>query len=474
VRYGPNRLSINSNTALHDIYEVKANVQKSSYYSVFSHFFKVPMSMTTIDLKKHAFKRRIDHQAMSQSAIKGMEDLVLKNVRIFCDKLIDEGEPANKDGWYTQRDMSAWTGYVTSDTMGDVTFNRNWNVLQSSENRGILEILPQGVSGLNLSGHMPHLLTLKIDQIIFRKLTAGTYRFKELSAEQSTWRLQNAHNIKTPDLFAALLDARDPETGLGFTQEELISEAGLLIIAGSDTMATAMAALFFYILHNPSTYARLEAEVLATFSDVEDIRIGPVLNSARYLHACLEESLRMSPGVGGILPREVRHGGIIIDGEPIPAGVDVGVPHYVIHHNEAYYPSPFTFRPERWLLPTQLAPNTPLTTRPKYGSSPTATSTDETTTPASLQLANSAFCAFGVGRTGCVGKNLAYQEMGVIVARTMWLYEMRLAPGPAGTIGEGRRGMGWGREREGEFQLWDKFVSTHVGPMVEFRKRRRN
>jgi len=147
VRFGPNRIAVNSNSALKDIYAVRANTQKSQYYSVFSHFFKVPMSMTTIDRKKHAFKRRVDSEALSANTIKSMEGLVLNNARMFCHYMVDEKSPGD---WSDARDMTNWFGYLMFDIMGDIVFNQNWKMMSGEDNRPIIDTLAQGVSGLNL------------------------------------------------------------------------------------------------------------------------------------------------------------------------------------------------------------------------------------------------------------------------------------------------------------------------------------
>ena len=83
--------------------------------------------------------------------------------------------------------------------------------------------------------------------------------------------------------------------------------------------------------------------------------------------------------------------------------------------------------------------------------------------------AMSAFTPFGSGRTSCIGRYLAYQEMSLTLARMIWLYEMRIQPGS--TMGEGNKKLGLGRHREKEFQTLDRFVSMHNGPMVEFKRR---
>lgn len=57
VRYGPNQLSINTNTGLKTIYGHKANVQKSSWYSVFPPVKGAWSVWTCIDKVIHSRKR---------------------------------------------------------------------------------------------------------------------------------------------------------------------------------------------------------------------------------------------------------------------------------------------------------------------------------------------------------------------------------------------------------------------------------
>jgi cytochrome P450 len=126
------------------------------------------------------------------------------------------------------------------------------------------------------------------------------------------------------DFFYYLLNARDPETGKGFTGPELWGESNLLIIAGSDTTSTALAGSFFYLVHNPSTLKKLTDEIRSTFETVEDINSGLTLNLCTYLRAVIDEAMRLSPPVGGILPREVLPGGLEVDGIHIPEGTYLG------------------------------------------------------------------------------------------------------------------------------------------------------
>ena len=223
------------------------------------------------------------------------------------------------------------------------------------------------------------------------------------------------------------------------------------IIAGSDTTSTAMAATLFYLVRNPHALKKVTEEIRSKFADVEEIVHGGLLGSCTYLRACIDEAMRMSPSVGGVLPREVLPGGMTIDGHSLPAGTVVGTPHYSIHHSDEYYPQPFSFVPERWIAGAE---------NPASGK---VTSGDD------AALAQSAFCPFSVGPRGCIGKGVAYVEMTTTLARTVFLYDLRKAVGVVDP-GEGHAGLEWGRHRVDEFQLRDTFTSAKTGPMVEFRK----
>lgn len=214
-----------------------------------------------------------------------------------------------------------------------------------------------------------------------------------------------------------------------------------------------MAATLFYLVRNPHALSKAREEIRSKFTDVEEIVQGAPLNSCTYLRACIDEAMRMSPSVGGIAPREVLPGGLTIDGEYIPAGVVVGTPHYTIHHNTAYYPSPFTYAPERWLA----------------GQSASSKMSGGAITERDVALAQSAFCPFSIGPRGCIGKGLAYIELMTTLARVLYMYDLRRAAGP--DPAEGGPHLEWGRHRVGEYQLIDQFTSLKDGPMVEFRRR---
>jgi cytochrome P450 len=215
---------------------------------------------------------------------------------------------------------------------------------------------------------------------------------------------------------------------------------------GSDTTPSALAAIFFYLSRKPP-YMKLTEEVRNTFKDSADIHSGPQLRSCIYLRACIDEAMRLSPPVSSPLWREVQTGGVDIDGEHLSEGYSVATSPYALHHNPAYFPQPFKYAPERWI---------PSTDNPQEA----------------IEIAKKAFAPFLIGARMCAARNLATAELLLTVARVVWSMDFRVAEGPDGRRGQGAPGMGRGREREDEFQLFAHFVTVAKdGPVLQFRRR---
>ena len=155
-------------------------------------------------------------------------------------------------------------------------------------------------------------------------------------------------------------------------------------------MATTLTATLFYLLHYPLILDRLRSEIDSTFPSADDIVMGPQLNSCIYLRACLDETLRLNPPVGGVLPREVLKGGATIDGNFYPAGTDIGTSLFALQRQEKYFRNALSYEPQRWLEIE-------------------GSSNDE-------KLASTAgtYAPFSLGPRGCPAKSMAYSEVSTI------------------------------------------------------------
>ncbi|KAI0388423.1 cytochrome P450 [Xylariaceae sp. FL0594] len=253
------------------------------------------------------------------------------------------------------------------------------------------------------------------------------------------------------DLWAVASSSHGEGDADAIEKSQVWSEALFFFPAGGQTTSCALSAAFFYLSRHPPVYVRLAAEIRDSFSDGTLIQAGPQLLGCKYLRAVIDETLRMSPPITAMPWREVvssNKGGCVIDDRVVPGGTLVAISPYCLMHNEAYFPDPFAFQPERWL---------------------------DDTDPDRLARMAEAFIPFSFGDTMCLGKTMAYMEMSLVLAKTLWYFDFEKAPGQAGMLGGGSPG-GWDgalRDRVDEFQLYDAFVGEHNGPNLIFVPRKR-
>lgn len=104
------------------------------------------------------------------------------------------------------------------------------------------------------------------------------------------------------------------------TEKEIISTFAVLLLAGSETTATLLSAVTFYLLKNPPTMQKLKTEIRTSFVNENEITQISV-NKLKYQLAVLDEALRIHAPTPGGFPRIVPEAGREIDGQWVPGGV---------------------------------------------------------------------------------------------------------------------------------------------------------
>ncbi|OOF93017.1 hypothetical protein ASPCADRAFT_209658 [Aspergillus carbonarius ITEM 5010] len=446
VRIGPQRLSILDAKALESIYGFQANVQKSRYYDV---FYSVNI-FSAIDRNVHSRKRRVMSQAFSNQALRGMEPHILSAIQDWCAALGDkhpneQAQVASSSlaAWSQPKDMVHWSSCVIFDALGEICFGKTFNTSLSDTNHFFFPMMALNVRIMNICGQMPILRHLGFEKYLRSGTVADRKRQIDFSQQQLRSRLA-AEPTQRRDIIYYLRQARDPETKQGYSETELMSEVIMLLGAGNDTTNTALTATFYFLAHHPVILARLSAEIRAGFPTPDAIVAGPQLAQMAYLRACIDESMRLCPPVPTDLPRVVLPGGLQVGKWHIPAGTVVGVPTYALHHNKEHFDCPFVYNPSRWLL---------------RGSD--GTRDGEGVSAEVLSRQRQAFVPFSLGPRGCIGRNVAMLELEVSIARALWSYDLRLAPGTE-QLGVGH---------EGEYKIKDNFVIGKEGPVLQFRTR---
>ncbi|KAJ0426173.1 putative cytochrome P450 [Aspergillus carlsbadensis] len=452
VRYGPNRLIINSEPGLKAIYGHGANVHKAKGYEKVTQVPNVHASLCTLDNARHKKLRRLLNLGLSDTNIRAMDGKLRDVASLFANALGErEGRFDSSrrhdgygDEWTVAKNMAHWCDFFTFDVMSELTFGKSYNLLGSSENHYIIDGVLGQMQRFGFLLQFPLVEKLRLNRLLFPNAKAKAMRFNAKSRQiMEERKARGEHGNETEnDVFSHLLAANDSETGQGLSIQQLWVESNLLIIAGSDTSSTAMAALFFYLSRNPDAYARVTKEIRSVFGSQAEVCQGPDLSSCSYLRACIQEAIRLSPAVSGAMWREVLPGGLTIPEHDIqiPAGCEVGTGIWSLNHNERYFPDPLTFRPERWI--TEEAPG---------GAEEVA-------------LAKAAFASFSVGPRNCVGKGLAMTEIMLGMAAVLVRYDFRRAETRLGDVGEEGSGA-----LKGQFQTFWAFTSLKDGPYIQFR-----
>ena len=140
------------------------------------------------------------------------------------------------------------------------------------------------------------------------------------------------------------------DTPNGFSRSELEGTSSGFVIAGSETSATLLTFVTWYLLRNPNHLQKLKNEIRTAFKSDSEITMLSV-NKLSYELAVLEETLRLfPPGIGAIQRMTPLDGlGAIVIGRYIPPGTVLSIPQYAAFRSPTNFRDPDNFAPERWL-----------------------------------------------------------------------------------------------------------------------------
>lgn len=209
-----------------------------------------------------------------------------------------------------------------------------------------------------------------------------------LTREKMLKRLEMGSSDKHEGFFSHLLCKGANEV----PEAELCQQSSTLIVAGSETTATCLAGIVFCLLSNRRCLEKLSNEVQSRFQSEAEIT-GDTTAELKYLCAVIEEGLRIFPpapfGLSRVSP------GATIDGHYVPPGVTVSVDHWTTKHDERYWKNAHSFIPERWY-------------------------------EEGFNDVKDASQPFSLGPRACLGINLAYLEMRIIIAKMVYHFDWEL------------------------------------------------
>ncbi|KJZ72777.1 hypothetical protein HIM_07852 [Hirsutella minnesotensis 3608] len=441
-RAAPNRLVFNTLTAVRDIY-LCPNVTKAVAYRN-SRWDSKPHIFDVTDRRIHRQKRRVVGQVLADKSLRTFQPIILQQVDILI-KVIREGltKPIN---------MTEISKRFAMDVIGCLAFGYELKTQTEDTNAFISRAMNKAVYLNSIYYTWPAVSYI-----------APVVRWAAKGKSETFWtavrnmiisRMAEPLDAK-PDFYSiAANQLESTENQDQLEESELWAEALLFITAGGSTIASALASLLFNLSRHRHVYDRLASQIRDSFSSGHEIKDDQKLIGLKYLRAVIDESLRLSPS-SLFTPWRVADkptAPLVVDGNVIPYGTEVSVHLYSILHNAEFFPAPFAFQPERWLIEER---------------GPAARQEAE----ARLAIMRQAHVAFGIGERVCAGKSMAYQELSVVIAKLLWYFDFSQAPGEAGKLGCGPGADQGPWAAPDQFFLQDIFAADHDGPNLVFQPR---
>ncbi|KAF9694889.1 hypothetical protein EKO04_006712 [Ascochyta lentis] len=421
VRVTPTEVSfISGETAWPEIYGFRTGKFKDTgAYLKDNAWFPKPVngvwSIINSNEADHSRLRRNLSHAFSDKALRSQESLITSYVDLLIHKLSEHAEKG------ASVDIMRWYNYTTFDIIADLSFGEPLYCLRDSEYHKWVTMVFNSIKAIpTIAIRNKYLIFQVVDTVrSFFTDTQAVVRarrdFFNMASARVTTRLEKT--TQRPDFFTFILQNQEHEKR-ALTRGEMDANAVVFLVAGSETTATTLSGTTYLVLKNSAAYSRLVTEIRSAFPKAADITLDAV-NALPYLLAVLQEGLRYYPPVPTGFPRVVPGAGQQVSGHFIPGGTSVYVSQHAANHSARNFADADAFVPERWVEGERGG---------KYEAD-----RREVVQP------------FSFGPRSCLGKNLAYAEMRLILAKLLWTFDVELV----------RPEMDW-MEEQRVFALWEK------------------
>ncbi|KAH7055844.1 putative cytochrome P450 [Macrophomina phaseolina] len=399
VRIAPDEIVYTDPQAWKDIYGHRTSgAENGKLYALNNDNDPHHPSIITADRDQHSKLRRLLSNAFSEKSMKEQEPVIKSYIDLLIQRLHERAAQNDPQG----TDLVRWFNFTTFDIIGHLCFAESFNCLKNSEYHPWVEFMFSAIKGsamLSALRRIEDRLGALLLYAIPARVRAGRLSTLNMAGELVLRR--RAISPSYTDFMTHLVAA---EQAGKLVREDLVSQGPTLVIAGSETTATLLSGGTYYLLTNPHVYARAVAEVRGRFSDPSEISLSSI-SELKYLLAFFDEALRMYPPVASNLARQTPPEGANILGRWVPGNTVVGIHQLAQFRSPANFAEPDTFAPERFLEPDD---------------------------PRWARDRRDALQPFSFGPRNCIGRNLAYAEMRLIMASILWHFDLELAEGQEG------------------------------------------
>ena len=431
VRISSNHLSFSTPSVFKEIYNYRSQIIKDDFYETIAD--GNPSMAQTADKQAHGAKRRNLAHVFSAQQITAMEPRVVRTVETLCQKLALKGGgqqvgpsdmfPSVEDGAF---DLRPWMNMTSFDVITSIFWSNPYGFLDKGNDICPTELSSGSVvavramdsyhSAVHFNAWLAHFSRgwYKLARKVL-KYTHGQQAGDKFSGMARWLVRQRLHSEpEEKDLFSSLpIHSSSSSKRPPMTFDEIHAECTTMLDAGNDTTQTSLSNCMYQLARHPDKQARLRAALQASLPNPCTIpTYSDQLQHIPYLRACLDESFRLRTPLGFGLPRKIVDANVMLDGHHILPGTTVSAPLYTLHLNEQLFHDARSFIPERW-LPADDANALPFT------------NIDEK--EKQRQNLKTYVLPFSLGSRACIGRNLAYMELSIVIAALVLRFEWELA-----------------------------------------------
>ena len=173
--------------------------------------------------------------------------------------------------------------------------------------------------------------------------------FQEVATEILKARRQQGFSGRK-DLLGLMMHATDETTTEGVSRlsdEEVVAQSVVFLLAGYETSSNTLAFTLYYLVVNPEMQEKLRTQIReALETNAKKGCLYDIVKNIDYLDCVIKESQRMCPPAVHV-NREC-HEDFDLSGIHIPAGTEVVIPIYALHHDPDAWEDSEKFDPERF------------------------------------------------------------------------------------------------------------------------------
>ncbi|KAL5358309.1 cytochrome P450 [Aspergillus floccosus] len=349
------------------------------------------------DPGEHRRKRRLMAPGFSNTALNAQEPGIVVPI---VDNLV--ARISESDGTVN---LTNYFDCATLDIIGALSFGANFGMLDKLDSHPFLHVLPSVLRYSVIAQCIPEVF--RVLSYVNRygpawmtpKAFRGVVDFAGYHLNLRKQRDATEIDLGSRQDIISVIEAGNEKfkgkqgyTHLG--KYEMLGEATNLVTGGGDTVATALTNTFWHLGQNPAVYKRLVSEIRSEFTTPDSLVSPKIAQKIPYLDAVLNESMRVSPVLPGPMWRHTDNP-IPVAGYMVPAHTELGAMRYNIFRNPDVFHRADEFLPQRWMQRDGEFRDDDL----------------EASQP------------FGLGPRTCIGRNIAWMELRLIVAKLLWHFD---------------------------------------------------